>query len=289
MGLFTYDLDTQAADRVAAALIRRSRDGAVPWLATSAAGPLARSAAAQRQSGGSDGFHCAGGSGGAPSAVPVGHGHGSGDGAAARRLAPLRQSVMARASDLAGALHTDVEPVAPTSIPDIQGGTQATPDTGRGGSWAAAAMSTSPGCGGAPLLPLSGAAARARASVVRMAPPPPPEPGAASLAAVCARCHGGIGTARRAGGCVVGGAGGGCQEDAPAAGDSADLLIGAGGGGPGGDDDWADNPLLTETWGLDPGFKAAWDAAMAVGRAWGALCGTSVQIESIRPGAKTSM
>ena len=71
----------------------------------------------------------------------------------------------------------------------------------------------------------------------------------------------------------AGGGGGGRGGVAAGGGDAADAILapprpaaGTGVGGSGGDDDddWAGNPLVTDTWGLDAGFKAAWDAAMEV-------------------------
>jgi hypothetical protein len=60
-----------------------------------------------------------------------------------------------------------------------------------------------------------------------------------------------------------GGGGGGAASSSGAAGggDAAELLIAPSPQ----EDDWADNPLVTETWGLDWGFKRSWDDAVTVG------------------------
>jgi hypothetical protein len=253
VGLFTYDLDAGAAAEIAEAMLRghwppsNRQAGGTAWAVGAAATaavqvPVAAAAAVQgsavavsaqlrqhlRRS--NDDHEVQESVGGGASIPPAGWCQKS------PRLPPLRQSVVARAAaHLSSATAHDTGAVgAGSAVPRVASSSAAAP--------AAAAVP-----------PMASAAARARASVVCMQP----------------RAVGGTSAAPSipTHNCEGEGADdSGSDSGDQGQGDEADALIGGRGGGGGGSvDDWVDNPLVTDTWGLDWGFKAAWDSAIAVG------------------------
>jgi hypothetical protein len=268
VGLFTYDLDIAAASEVAEGIMN---GGGRPGR-TAAAGakrpPDGEPAAGRQQKEHEQQVETQ-----APQ-QPQQH-----------RLPPMRQSVITRATAHLSAILRPAE--------TGKDGQPASPPAGQQQEPAAAgplssisSPSVAPVPGPAVAPPLNWAAARARASIVRMETVGPahhhhhaPSSAAAaggeggggggdggspgSKAAGRTRLRGAGGVRRRGGG--GGGGEGGGEEGKGDGGDTADALIGTGvGGGAGAGDDWAGNPLVTQTWGLDWEFKAAWDGAVAV-------------------------
>jgi len=244
VGLFTYDLDAAAAAEVAEALL--SGRGWPPVGAAAFEQKAADSSATGQHHQRPPHHH-----------VSV-------------HLPPLRPSVMERATHLADML------VASPPLADGGGG-----DHHHHQQQVGASSSSTHQAAGAGPLPY--AAARARASIVKMEPP---RHSAAAVSGSRQHTAGAALSSSAAGSGTQGASpsisktkskkhhqqGAVEEEECEQGGEAADLLIGArvGGGGVvargmnGVEDDWVCNPLVTDTWGLDWGFKEAWDSAVAV-------------------------